>query len=303
MKFGITVLGCSSAIPAYGRHPSAQVLFYDNQPILIDCGEATQMRLMDFKIRSGKIDHIFISHLHGDHFYGLPGLITSFDLLGREKPLYLYAHSGLEVILNALLGNLNDALRYPLNIIPVDPNGFKRLADLKYLEVFSFPLDHRIECSGFLFKEKEKKRNYNPEAGRQYNVPIEWIERIKSGEDYVNFDQQTIPNHLLTFDPPQSKSYVYMTDTRITNRFNSKIKGADLLYHEATFIDKLKERAQITFHSTALQAGQFAKKINAGKLIIGHFSAKHRDLLPLLDEAKEEFENTELAIEGNHYPV
>lgn len=303
MPFEITILGSNSAIPAHQRHPSAQVLNIHDKLFLIDCGEATQIRIQQLKIKSGKINHVFISHLHGDHFFGLIGLLTSYHLLKREKPLHLFAHSELMEILNIQLKHSHTTLGYELIFHPIDKEKSKMIFENNEMTVETILMNHRIPCCGFLFKEKNELRKILPEKIQQYKIPVSLINEIKQGKDFIDEKGMIIKNELLTGNPPKSRTYAYCTDTIYNENIIPHIKETDLLYHEATFANDSAKRAELTFHCTAEQAATIAKKAEVKKLIIGHFSAKYEDLNILLNEAKNIFPDTELAEEGKKFTI
>lgn len=299
MSFKLTILGSNSATPAYGRHHTSQLLTIHSQNFLIDCGEGTQERLAKFKNHPYQIDYIFISHLHGDHYLGLMGLIFTMHLMRRTKDLYLFGQRGLKEIIMTQLKYSDSTLNYNIVFRELDPNKSELLFESKTLEVHSFPLTHRIPCSGFLFKEKPKPFRINKEKLPE-NFSLVNIATLKKGEDVYNDDGTVVyKNSEMTLPPRKSFSYAFCSDTIFTDSFVPYIKDVDLLYHEATFLDEKKKWADLTFHSTTKQAGQIAKLANAGKLIIGHFSARYKDLTPFLVEAQEVFKNTLLAYEGD----
>lgn len=303
MGFSVTILGSNSAIPSNGRHPTAQVLSIKDHLILIDCGEGTQLRLAHFEIKIHKIEQIFISHLHGDHFLGLVGLITSYNLSQRQKPLTVFGPKGLEEIVHLQLKYSDTTLRYDLKFVEVVPENGKVIFSNDLYEVTTVKLNHRIPCSGFIFKEKNTDRKILKEALAEYKIPVEVIPALKKGTDLTMPDGTIIPNHIVTADPPRERSYAFCTDTSYLEEIIPFIKGVDLLYHEATFTSDLHERAKETFHTTAKEAGIIAQKAEVKKLVVGHFSGRYRELDMLLKEAKSQFSNTELAIEGACFEV
>jgi len=304
MKFELTILGSNSAIPAHGRHPTAQVLNIREQLYLIDCGEGTQIQLQRYKIKGSKINHIFISHLHGDHFFGLIGLITTYHLLHRNKPLHIYGPPPLEDIIAIHLKHTGMAgLHYELVFHPIDNTGSEVILENKGLKVRTIPLKHRIPCSGFVFREKTKERHILPEMLERYNIPVEQILEIKKGADFTTAGGQTIANATLTTPPDEPRVFAYCTDTLYDESIVSYVREVDMLYHEATFDKSMVERARITHHATTEQAARIAQKARVKQLIIGHFSAKYARLLPLLEEARAIFENTSLAMEGARFEI
>lgn len=298
MSFSLTILGSSSALPKPDRFTTAHVLNVHERFFLIDCGEGTQIQLRKFKIRFSKIHHIFISHLHGDHFFGLPGLISTFNLMGRKVPLTIFAPDGLEAIINHLHASMNEHLNYPLHFKTVDPTSSQVLLETKDLVVRSIPLDHKKETSGFLFSEKETERNIIKSCIEKYQLGIAEIVKLKKGEDVIREDGTVLISDDLTLPSHMPLSYAFVSDTRYTEEIVPLIRNVNLLYHEATYLDHLKERAQITGHSTAAQAAKIAKLSGARQLVLGHFSARYKDAEPLLDEAREIFPNTVLAFDG-----
>ena len=302
MTFTVTILGSNSALPAHGRHPTAQVVNHNEKFFLVDCGEGTQMQLSNYKIRRSKIDHIFISHLHGDHYYGLIGLLTSYHLLRRAEPLYLYAPKGLKEIIDLNFTYSNTKLVYDLITREINCAAEELIFENNQLTVHTIPMKHRIPCCGFLFREKPHERKMIAEKLTEYNIPVSEIPDLKKGKD-LQLDGRTIPNAELTTEPPAARTYSFCSDTLYNEDFVSQIKDSDLLYHESTFMEDSHERAELTFHSTTLQAASIARKAAVRKLLIGHFSAKYENLQLVLDETKSAFKNTELAIEGQTYSV
>jgi ribonuclease Z len=299
----LTILGSSSALPTSERYPSAHVLTAHERLFLIDCGEGTQLQLRKNRIRFGKINHIFISHLHGDHVFGLYGLLSSFSLMGRVAPVHLYAPVNYQQILHSHLNDFDIRLSFEIDFIPLSGNDPVRILDDKYLTVTSFPLDHRVPAFGFLFREKTSDRNVIKECIAEYQIPAVRIRAIKKGEDFVTPGGAVIMNEVLTYPPDEPLSFAYCSDTKYFKRLASFVKGVSLLYHEATF-DKTKEDlARVTGHSTTLDAARTAYDAEAGSLIIGHFSSRYKDISFLVEEAAELFPNTFAAIDGKSYEV
>ncbi len=301
-KFCLTILGVNAATPAFGRFPSAQVLQVDNQYFLVDCGEGAQIRLSDFNLPRFKIKHIFISHLHGDHVFGLPGLLFSYALNARQEPLHLYSPPGLKEMIMAQL-NPSGKLGYELFFHEFDASGSAIVFENQQLSVVTIPLLHRIPTAGFLFREKAKPRNILPEMIEAYQLTIPQIKAAKSGTDIQLPDGHAIPNALITKPPAPPRSYAYMSDTAYHEEIIPLIKGVDLLYHETTFCQDLVDTATVTMHSTALQAGQIAAKAKVGTLITGHYSSRYKELEVFQQEAQTVFPNTVLGLEGNVYEV
>jgi ribonuclease Z len=297
----LTILGNNSAIPAFGRHPTAQVLQTDNDSFLIDCGEGTQTQLTKFKIRRSKLTAIFISHLHGDHYFGLIGLLTSMGLLGRTQALHLYAPQPLEQIINLQLSVADTVLPYSLHFHPLSNECV--IFDNSKLTVECFKVQHRIECWGFLFREKKKPRKVDAERAKNYEIPEAYFGKLQLGHDYTNKRGTIIPNEEVTIAATKAKSYAYCADTIFDETLVEKIKDVDLLYHETTYLKDLEERAASRYHSTTHQAATIAKLGNVKRLIIGHFSSKYETVDEFLVEAKEVFENTELGLEGSCYKI
>ena len=302
MTFEVTILGCSSASPSYHRHPSAQVLNIFERFFLIDCGEGTQMQMDRYKIKAAKINRIFISHLHGDHYLGLMGLLSTMHLQGRTKEMNIYAPKELKEIINIQLKFSQTILRFPIVYHDINPDKSEVIFEDEMLAISTIILKHRIQCTGFLFKEKKKPRKLIKEMVEKYAIPVEFMHRLKDGEDYHQ-GKKIVKNAELTTAATPARSYAYCTDTIYDEQITDIIKGTNLLYHEATFMNDLLERAKETYHTTCKQAGIIAKKANVKKLVIGHFSARYKDLNPLLIEAQAEFPETQLAVEGETFPV
>ncbi len=303
MHFELTILGSNGAIPAYDRHPTSHFLNYNGDGFLLDCGEGTQMQMARYNIKRGRLDHIFITHLHGDHFFGLMGLITSFNLNYREHTLHIHGPKGIEEIVRAHFTYAQTQLRYPIEFHIVTDERPQVVYENSQLTVESIILRHRIPTTGYLFREKPGQRKILPEKIALHEIPVSEIGKIKQGADYTKPDGAVIANHDLTTDPAPVRSYAFCTDTVYTETFLDQIQGVSVLYHEATFVNMHRERAAETMHSTTTEAATIALKANAGKLIIGHYSARYEDLAPLLAECKEVFTNTELAIEGQSYII
>jgi ribonuclease Z len=301
MQFALTILGSSSALPTSTRYPSAHLLNVNERFFLIDCGEGTQMQLRKYKFRFSRINHIFISHLHGDHYFGIFGLLSSFSLLGRTNPLYIYAHSEMENILNFHFKHF--PLGFKVIFHPLNENKAELIFEDKQLTVTSFPLKHRIPSNGFLFKEKQKERNIKKDLIEYYKLSIKDILRIKRGEDFISDEGTLIPNKHLTNPAPVPRSYAYCSDTSFFPQIAINIGSCDLLYHESTFAENFKHNAKETGHSTAKQAAEIAKVSNSKKLILGHFSSRYKDLSIFEAEAREIFQDSYLAVEGQVYEV
>jgi len=302
-NFELTILGCSSATPTSNRNPTSQLLNIAERYFLIDCGEATQIQLRKFHIKFSRINNIFISHLHGDHYFGLVGLLSSFHLLGRTIDLHIYCPEELKEIIE-----MQHRLSYTVLNYKIIYHYHKYLNnDLIFeddkVEVRTIVLNHRIPCCGFVFIEKPLIPSISKEVIQKYNLKVSDIVAIKRGDDFITSTGEVIPNSNLVNETKQPRKFVYCSDTIYNEKMIEFISHADLLYHEATFLHNMLDRAKETFHTTALQAGIIAKKSHAKKLVIGHYSARYKDLQPLLIEAKTEFENTILAIEGETISV
>lgn len=300
MEFSVQVLGCGSALPTINRHPSAQLVKHRNKLFLVDCGEGTQLQLRRYKAKIQGIGHIFISHLHGDHYFGLVGLISTMQMLGRKEKLHVYSPAGLEEIIYIQLDK--EHLNFPIEFHVVEKEG-QVLYEDKKLIVESLPLLHRIKCYGYLFKEKQKDRKLIAEKLEEHNVPFHYRNKIKAGEDFINEKGECFKNEVFSVDGDKAKMFAYCSDTIYLPKLVDYIKGVDLLYHEATFMEDQKARAKKTFHSTARQAATIAKDANAGKLLMGHFSSRYTNESGFLMEAKEVFAQSGLAEEGKIYQV
>ncbi len=297
-NFELTILGCSSATPTSKRNPTAQLLNIAERFFLIDCGEATQIQLRKFKIKFQRISHIFISHLHGDHYLGLPGLLSSMHLLGRTNEIDIYCPAELQEIMEVQFRHSQTYLNFKIIYHPHQYINNDLIFEDDKVEVRTIVLNHRIPCCGFVFSEKPLPANISREVIKKYALPVAQIMAIKNGEDYTTSTGEIIPNEKLITRKLLPRKYAYCSDTIYDERIIEYIKHADLLYHEATFLNEMLARAKETFHTTALQAGEIAKKAEVRKLIIGHYSARYKDLQPLLDEAQSVFKNTILAVEG-----
>jgi ribonuclease Z len=299
----LTILGSSSALPTSTRYPSAHVLNVHERLFLIDCGEGTQMQMRKCKIRFGKIDHIFISHLHGDHVFGLYGLLSTFNLMGRENPVHLYAPEGYEQMLVSHLNDFDITLNFEIDFMPLRGKDPIKILDDKHITITSFPLRHRVKTYGFLFREKPADRNIIKESITKYDIPVPKIPAIKKGEDFITKEGKIIRNEEITIPPPKPLSYAYCSDTMFFPGLAGFIKDVSLLYHEATFDAGLMDLAKITGHSTTVDAANTARMANAGTLIIGHFSARYKNIGPLVEEARTIFPNTLPAIDGATYDI
>ena len=303
MQFRLTILGSSSAIPVFDRMPTSQVLQVGEDLILIDCGEGTQVQLRRFGVRMQRIKYIFISHLHGDHFFGLVGLISTMNLLGRTRELSIYGDARLEGIIRTQMEVTETEIHYPLLFHPIDPETDGVIMDGARFIVEAFPLAHRIPTYGFIFREKERLRRVVAERLQDTEVPVEAWGRIRAGEDFVDASGRLYRNEDITLPAPPPRTYAFVSDTLYYPEIAPRVAGADLLYHEATFLHEMEEIAREKFHATALQAGMTARDAGVRKLIIGHFSARYKELTPLLEEARSIFPETYLGNEGTVFIV
>ena len=296
--FEIHILGCGSALPTTRHNASSQVIRIGNKQFMIDCGEGTQLQLRRNHIHFSFINHIFISHLHGDHSFGLIGLISTFGLLGRTAPLHIYADAMLEKVMKPQLDFYCKDIKYPLFFHSIDASKHSVIYEDNTITVETLPLNHRIPCCGFLFREKPKRRHLIGDVANFYNIPIYQRQSIKDGADYTTPDGTVIPNSKLTREADPSRSYAYCSDTRPCPQICGYLKDVDLLYHEATFAESEKERAKVTHHSTAKEAAEIALTAGVKRLLLGHYSSRYDDEKQLQSEASEIFPVTECANEG-----
>jgi ribonuclease Z len=304
VSFSLTILGSSSAVPVSGRSPSAYAVRLHERIFLVDCGEGTQMQLRKFNLSPGKIKHIFISHLHGDHVFGLFGLLSTYKLLDRTAELHIYSNPVLKEILDEHHKYFyQEPFPFPIVFHPFGAGKKQLIFEDDQLEVFTIPLKHSIPTCGFLFREKPLLLNLKKEMIAKYRVPPGEMMNIKRGRDFITPEGEQVENKILTYPPYQPRSIAVCSDTRYTESIIPQIYGADILYHEATYLETMRKRAGETFHSTARQAGMLAKKANVGKLIIGHFSARYKEADPVVAEARKEFPNTFSAEEGDSHKI
>lgn len=296
--FEIHILGCGSALPTTRHNASSQVIRIGNKQFMIDCGEGTQLQLRRNHIHFSFINHIFISHLHGDHSFGLIGLISTFGLLGRTAPLHIYADAMLEKVMKPQLDFYCKDIKYPLFFHSIDASKHSVIYEDNTITVETLPLNHRMPCCGILFREKPKRRHLIGDVANFYNIPIYQRQSIKDGADYTTPDGTVIPNSKLTREADPSRSYAYCSDTRPCPQICGYLKDVDLLYHEATFAESEKERAKVTHHSTAKEAAEIAVTAGVKRLLLGHYSSRYDDEKQLLSEAREIFTATECANEG-----
>ena len=304
MSLGLTILGCHSATPRVNAHPSAQLLNIKNHQFLIDCGEGTQVQMRKYKISFAKVKHIFISHLHGDHYFGLIGLISTFGLLNREKELHIYGPEGLKKIIQLQLEVSKSKTSFSIIFHELTSIKSELIFEDKRVTVHTIPLNHRIYTNGFLFKEKPSLRKLNIKQVESYPE----IERcdyynIKKGKDFICEDGSIINNKKLTFSPPKPLSFAYCSDTSYNPKIVPQIKGVNMLYHESTFLNDKEELAIKTGHSTAFQAGKIAAAAQVKILLLGHYSNRYRILPAFQKEAQKVFQHTLLAVEGTTFEV
>ncbi len=299
----LTILGCGSALPTRTNFPSSQLLELRDKQYMIDCGEGSQIRMRQMNLKTSRLGHIFISHLHGDHCFGLIGLISSFGMLGRTSDLHIHAHANLEKILAPQLQYFCEGMTFDVIFHAIDPRKHQLIFEDRSISVYSIPLKHRVPCCGFLFEEKARDKNIIRSMIDFYNIPISKIPGIKKGADFETEEGEIITNDLLTTNPTPPKRYAYCSDTAYYEKIIPYIQDVDCLFHEATFGDDEALRAKSTKHSTARQAAEIAKRANVKQLIIGHLSARysHQDII--LKEAKSIFENTILAQDMSVYEI
>ncbi len=299
MGIQLTILGCHSATPRTNAHPTAQYLKINEKHILIDCGEGTQVLLRQHKVPFAKIKHIFISHLHGDHFFGLVGLISTFGLLDRRTELNIYGPKGIKEIITLQLKLSKSWTSFPLLFHELDSTEPTVILEDKKITVTTIPLDHRVYTNGFLFKEKEGLRKLNMEnVAMEPEIEICDYHNLKNGKDFVKQDGEIIPNEDLTLPPKKALSYAFCSDTAYKPSIVSIIKNSTLLYHESTFLEDRKDLTERTKHSTAKEAASIAKQANVKQLILGHYSSRYKDITQFKTEAETVFNNVELAKSG-----
>lgn len=294
----LTILGCYSATPRTNTNPTSQVLDIKNHLFLIDCGEGTQVELRRNKIKFSRIKHVFISHLHGDHFFGLVGLISTFRLLTRETDLHIYGPKGLKEIITLQMKLADSWTNYKLIFHELTSKESQCIFEDDKVEVHTIPLNHRVYTNGFLFKEKDNERKLNVSAAKKAKIDIAYYRKLKQGFDVINEEGEVIKNETVTSSGKKALSYAFCSDTRYDESIVPIIKDVDVLYHESTFLEKNKKLADSTKHSTAKQAATIAKKANAKTLILGHYSTRYNSLEDFKNEAKTIFDQVELAEDG-----
>jgi ribonuclease Z len=299
----LTILGCYSATPRINTHPTAQVLDIRNHIFLIDCGEGTQVQLRKYKVKFNRIKHIFISHLHGDHYFGLPGLLSTFRLLTRETDLHIYGPEGIKEVITLQLKLSDSWTNYNIIFHELTSKRSEVIFEDEKVEVHTIPLDHRIYTNGYLFREKPGERKLIVGAAERSNIDIAYYRKLKQGYDVVNRDGQIIKNEEVTKSGPPVKSYAYCSDTAYNESIIPIIKNADILYHESTFLEKHAQLAPKTKHSTAIQAATIAKKANVKQLVLGHYSTRYDDIEEFKKETVGVFDNVSLAEEGKHFEI
>jgi len=302
VEFAVTIIGSGSAVPMYGRHPSAQVVQHGESFFMIDCGEGTQLLLREAGIKPFRIQAILISHLHGDHVFGLPGLLSTYSHLGRKEPLVIYGPKGIQDFLSNIMHHSELKIRYPLEIVELETTGVKKIFETADLEVSTFPLRHRIKCQGYLFREKKERVRFNKQTLITLNLSPDQIKSVLQGED-IFVQGVLIPHDDICLPPLPPLSYAYCSDTAYSPSLASWLKSVTVLYHEATFLNDLEALAKDTGHSTAHEAAQIALDAEAGCLMLGHYSSRYKTLDDLLAEAKATFPNTILSVEGKQFKL
>lgn len=303
MRFDVTILGSNSAIPALKRNPTSQLVNVSDHYYLLDCGEGTQVQMRKYGIKFQRISCIFISHLHGDHYFGLIGLLNTMHLLGRENDIHIFSPTGLQEIIEIQMKVAQGSFRFSVHFQELTSAGLECIYTDKFVQVSSVPVRHKIPTFGFIIEEKPRPRNIKKSFIQIQEPSILEIQSIKNGSDFELENGEIIPNDELLEPAHTTRKYSFITDTKPSTSYLEAIKDSNLLYHEATFTEEFKSRAKETKHSTALQAGQVAANAKVKKLIIGHFSSRFENLEPLLNEAKEAFNNVELATEGSVFSV
>lgn len=301
--FRVHILGCGSALPTMRHFASSQVVEIRGKQFMIDCGEGTQIQLRRSRIRFTKIGHVFISHLHGDHCFGLIGMISTFGMLGRTAPLHIFAPAALEPMLKAQMDMFCFGLEYRVEFHPVDTTQQAVIYEDRSLTVETIPLEHRVPCCGFLFREKQSLPHIRRDMIDFYQIPVSQINHIKAGADWTDAEGNIVPNHRLVSPADRPRSYAYCSDTRYMPNLHKQLKDVDLLYHEATYSEDSINRAEQYFHSTAAQAAQVARDAHVGRLLIGHYSARYEREEVLLEEARKVFPLTSLTDENQVFDV
>ncbi len=299
MSFRVTILGATSAIPTKSKAPTAQIISSEQSSYLVDCGEGTQIQMRKYGVKMQRLEAIFISHMHGDHYFGLVGLLNSMSLLGREKTLKIFAPPLLQNIIELQFKAAKTKPKFKIEFRNLTFDQHIKIFEDNKIEVYTIPLDHRIPCNGFLFREKPLPLKIKKEKITQYAIPIEKIKAIKAGSDYQTENGKIIPNASLTIKPTAPHQYAFCSDTLYNEDIIPIIQNSELLYHEATFTNSEAQRASDTYHSTAAQAAAIAHKASVKKLILGHYSARYKNTDQHLSEAASIFENTHCARQGD----
>ena len=302
-EFNINILGCGSALPTTRHLATSQIVDLRDKLYMIDCGEGTQVQMRRMRVRFGRLAHIFISHLHGDHCFGLPGLISTLGMLGRTGELVVHGPKEVETYLRPVMDLFCRGMEFEVRFNPVDTRSHSLVMEDRSLSVYSIPLKHRIPTCGYLFAEKPKEAHIIREMTDFYQVPVRCMKDIKQGQDYVTPEGEVVPNSRLTRPAAPPKRYAFCSDTAYNRSIIPIIEGADLLYHEATFAECDLARAKETFHSTARQAAEIARDAHVKRLVIGHYSDRYEDLSELHREAEAVFPGTILGNEGTVIPV
>lgn len=301
--FKVHILGCGSALPTLQHNASSQIVELREKLFMIDCGEGTQIQLRRSRIHFSKIIAVFISHLHGDHCFGLPGMISTFGMTGRTAPLHIYAPAAFEPILDQTLSFFCQGLEFKVVFHAVDTTQNKVVYEDRSLTIETIPLQHRIDCCGYLFREKPILPHIRRDMIDFYKIPISQINNIKAGADWVTAEGEVIANSRLTTPAEPARSYAYCSDTRYIKTLHELVKGVSTLYHESTYSAEDAERARLYWHSTSQDAAKVARDASVGKLLLGHFSARYNNESQLLDEAKEIFPNSYLTCEGATFDI
>lgn len=296
--FNVKILGCGSALPTSHHLPSAQVVEVRGKLLLLDCGEGVQLQLRHQHLNLMRIGHVFITHAHGDHCFGLPGLISTFSLLGRKTPLHVFAPATLQPFFDCIIDSFCVGMQYEVTFTPVDPERCEVVCETSSFRVSSLPLRHRVPCCGYLIEEQPSLPHIRPEMIAEYDIPHWAINNIKAGADWTAANGEVISHERLTRPAEPPCRYAYCTDTMPNPELPALIEGVDMLYHEATYAEADASKATLVGHSTATQAAEIARAAHVGRLLIGHFSARYDDETPLLHEAQAIFPATELADEG-----
>jgi ribonuclease Z len=301
--FRVQVLGCSSAVPAFGRHPSAQYVQHHERGFLVDCGEGTQMQMLRYGVRFKRLEAIFITHLHGDHVFGLPGLLNTLSLNNRQEELHVFGPPGLRMLLEDVFKHSQGALRYPLKITEIGSPDHSVIYETPFLAVEALPLNHKVACIGFLFREKPKRPQFLALKAQEMLVPKAYFRLLKLGNAVTLPDGRVIEPAVLQGPTPPQYSFAYCSDTAYRPALAERLQNVSLLYHEATFLETELARAIETAHSTAAQAAALARDAGAGRLLMGHFSARYKTLDGHLAEARAVFPQSWLAFEGQVYTI